>query len=211
MERRSTIAIVLIVVLVGGVSALAAFWSGGSPFGGGRIQLAGLALSGYVEDKEAQIVSLSISGNSTDIVYPELMEAEFTPLINGDWHVTASFVDDSAGYDEIEIYERTFDANISEVLSINTALYDGLSMTFASNDTHDDIMYTPMGFGLEIMYNDGSWISLLTMKDPKGHLILMSGTGSVNNNLLDGYILEPGTALDGLVVAINFVFQCYLG
>ena len=154
---------------------------------------------------------MSICGNSTDIIDPELMESNFVPLGIGEWQVTASFVDDSSGYDEIETYQRSFSANFSSVLSINTALYDGLGTTYASNDTIYDIMYTCMGFSLDIVYTDGSWISLLTMLDPQGHLILMSGTGPINQNLLDGYILEPGDALDGLVDAIHSVFQYHLG
>ncbi len=211
MEKRTSIAFVMIIIVTGGLLALVILQRGGTPFGGSRIQLAGLALSGYLEDREPQIASMSICGNSTDIIFPELMEASFVPLPSGEWQLTASFVDDSGGYYEIEIYERSFTANLTEVVSINTALYDGLSMTYASNATHDDIMYTPMGFSLDIMYTDGSWISLLTLLDSEGHLILMSGTGPINQNLLDGYILEPGDALDGLVDAIHSVFQYHLG
>lgn len=210
MERRSAIALVLIITIIGGLVVLRVFWWGGGGIGGGRIQLAGLVLSGHLEDKEAQITSMRICGNSTDIVYPELMEADFVPLVSGEWQVTAGFVDDSSGYDEIETYERSFTANASEVLRVNTALYDGLSTTYASNDTIHEIMYTSMGFSLDIMYNDGSWISLLTMQDPKGHIILLSGIGPVNQNLLDGYILEPGSALESLVDEIHSVFQYHL-
>lgn len=211
MERRSAIALVLIITIVGGLSVLGMFWYRGGTLSGGRIQLAGLVLSGYLEEREVQIASISICGNSTDIVYPELMQADIVPLGSGEWQVIAHFVDDSSGYDEIETYERSFTANVSEVLLINTALYDGLSTTYASNDTIYDIMYTSMGFSLDILYNDGSWISLLTMQDTKGHIILMSGIGPINQNLLDGYILEPGSALNSLVDAIRSVFQYYLG
>ena len=210
MERRSAIAIVLVAIITGGLLVLALFQNGGYSSNSGNIQLAGSALSGHLEDRESQIVSIRICGNSTDIVYPELMDAKIVPLSSGEWQVTATFVDDSSGYDAIETYEKTFNANLSDVLSINTALYDDLSMTFASNDTFHDIRDFNMGFGLDIKYKDGSWIYLLTIQDAKGHLVLKSGTGLINRNLLDGYILEPGNALDGLVDAIHSVFQYHL-
>ncbi len=211
MEKRTAIVLVLLITIAGGLSVLGMFWFGGGTLGGGRIQLAGVVLAGYVEGREAQVALMSICGNSTDIVYPELMEANIVPLSDSEWQVTASFVNDSAGYDEIETYERSFTANVSEVLLINTALYDGLRTTYASNDTYHDFMDTNMGFSLDISYNDGSWISLLTIQDSKGHIILMSGTGPMNKNLLDGFILEPGSALNNLVDTMHSVFQNHLG
>ncbi len=208
VTRRTLYGILLVGILLVAVAGMLLFRGGTF---GGRLMVAGVPLSNYLQEKEPAIGTLRISGNSTDIVYPELMEAEFTPQADGTWHVKASFVDDSAGYDEIEIYDREFFATTTEVGQINTALYDGLDGTYASNDTLSDLEYASMGFSVDILYTDRSWISMITMMDEKGHLILMSGTGTFYPNMVAGYILEPSSALDGLVEAIRTVFESHLG
>jgi len=209
VSRRTLSGLLLVGILLLAVGGM--LWLRGGGIFGGRLALAGVALSDYLQEKEPTIGTLRISGNSSDIVYPELMEAEFTPQVDGSWYVKVSFVDDSAGYDEIETYDREFYANTTEVGQINTALYDGLDGTYASNDTLSDLEYASMGFSVDILYADGSWISMITMMDEKGHLILMSGVGTFNPNMVNGYILEPSSALDGLVEAIGTVFESHLG
>ncbi|MHA2081284.1 MAG: hypothetical protein ACW99H_09095, partial [Candidatus Thorarchaeota archaeon] len=64
------------------------------------------------------IASLRICGNSTDILYPELMEA-FLVFQNGSWMISASFLDDSEGWEYPEFYEREFSVTPEEIEIIN--------------------------------------------------------------------------------------------
>jgi len=169
----------------------------------GRIHLPGLG-------GESQIESIRICGNTSDVLYPELMDATFTPDSSGGWNVTASFVDDSLGPYNLTVYDSNFTASAAEVENINTAVHDGLGLTYASADSIVDIT-AHMAFDILLTYEDGTWVYLLKLLTEKGHIILLSGTGTPYLNLLDGDLLEPGTALDGMVSAINEIFVNHLG
>ncbi len=195
MVNKGTQATVLVVVVVSAAFVGLVYT--------GRIHLPGLG-------GESQIASIQICGNSSDILYPELMDATFSPDSTDGWLVTASFLDDSLGPYNLTVYDRTFTANTTEVENINKALHDGLGLTYTSDDSIVDITAN-MAFYILITYNDGTWVYLLKLLSEKGHIILLSGTGTPNLNLLDGDLLEPGTALDGMVSAINETFVNHLG
>ncbi len=154
------------------------------------------------------IETLRIFGNSSDIIYPELMEAFFHQELY-EWLVSASFLDDSEGWENPELYERVFGVSDENVTAIDDALSDALSQTHASEDQVLSILdLNPhVGFGIEIIYTDGSWIYLCTFQTEKGHIIKKSGSGTLDTNLLDGTLLEPVAALEGLVNIIQAVFS----
>lgn len=203
-------AILIGVSLFGGVMTLYLLsGSGGNGSGDDGGVLSGNALSQYLEEQETNIAYLQICGNSSDIVYPELMEATFTPLESGGWSVEALFLDDAEGPYETTQYTETFTVSVIDVNTINTALYDGLNQTYPSEDKMQDL-YIQMGFALDIIYEDGTWISLLTLQSSSGHIVVMSGSGTPDRNLINGDLLEPGNALDGLVAAMGNVFASHL-
>jgi hypothetical protein len=185
----------------------------------------GVSLSNYMVDKSSDILAMAICGNSSDIVYPELMHAVFIPQEAGTWLVRTTLLDDSEGPYNLSIYEEEFYASVSEVEAINHALYGGLENTTESQVS----IYTVtdlgiMGFGLDILYNDGTWIQLLTIQSGVGYMILLEGTyqnipDTTNpfgydlgrdTNLLNGAVLEPGSALDSLIFQMNQVFTDHL-
>jgi hypothetical protein len=187
--------------------------------------MSGTSLSSFMESKAANILAVQILGNSTDIVYPELMAALFVPNSTGAWIVSATFLNDSLGPGNITFYEEHFLTTISEVISINTAIYAGLNATTLSSDSIADLMYS-VGFGLDILYTDGTWIQLFTLQSPSGHIVFLNGTYTGtpdtvdpfnpsfitrDENWLNGILLEPGSALDDLVATMNGVFVNHLG
>ena len=157
------------------------------------------------------IASLRMSGNSTDILYPELMEAFFV-FENGNWMISASFVDDSEGWENPEIYDIEFSVTSEEVELINLRLHEGLNGTHPS-EISPSVLLEPsphIGFDIEITYTDGSWIYVTTFQTDEGHIITNSGTDTIDNNLLSGTVLEPISALDSLVTAIHTIFSNHL-
>ena len=185
----------------------------------------GVSLSDYMVDKSSNILAMAILGNSSDIVYPELMEAVLIPQEGGTWLVRITLLDDSEGPHNLSIYEEEFYASISEVEAINQALYGGLENTTESQVSIYNVTdLGMMGFGLDILYNDGTWIQLLTIQSDVGYMILLEGTyqnipDTTNpfgynlgrdTNLLNGAVLEPGSALDSLILQMNQVFTDHL-
>ncbi|MHA1862986.1 MAG: hypothetical protein ACTSWA_04385 [Candidatus Thorarchaeota archaeon] len=159
------------------------------------------------------ITTLKICGNSTDLLYPELAEANFVFLENGSWQVNANFMDDSAGYYEyLEIYDRTFTVTPEEVESINDALYEGLNQTYSSNVTALMLLESSpsIWYDIQITYTDDSWLYITAFQTDQGHIISNHGTGTPNTNLLDGTVLEPLSALDCLVTAIYNLFSNHI-
>ena len=157
------------------------------------------------------ITSLRICGNSTDILYPELMEA-FLVFQEGNWMVNATFVDDSEGWENPEIYDREFLVTPEEVEMISLNLLEGLNGTYPS-EISPSVLLEPsphIGFDIEITYTDGSWIYVVTFQTDQGHIISNNGTGTPNTSLLSGIVLEPISALDSLVTAIYTVFSNHL-
>ena len=161
----------------------------------------------------SQVHSLNILGNSSDIVYPELMEAVFELQSSGEYNVSAHFLDDSTSIYEPEIYDRSFYATQAEMNSIIESLYTGLNDTIESSDSIETITYEgSMGYEVDVIFTDGSWVYILTIQSQKGHIIFLSGTSSGdseyrNRNLLDGILLEPASALDSLVIVLNSIFS----
>ncbi len=157
------------------------------------------------------VSSIFILANSTDIVYPELMEATFA--IEGEqWVVQANFVDDSEGWENPEIYDRTFSATDDEVSSINDALIASLNMTAQSEDNLTSILSSGahIGFHIVVTYNDGRWVSIWTLQIESGSFLYKTGIGTPDLNMLDANLLEPVSALNGLVTAIHSVFSSNL-
>jgi hypothetical protein len=164
----------------------------------------------------SQVQYLNILGNSSDIIYPELMESVFELKTSGEYNVSAHFLDDSAGPYELETYDRSFMTTQSEVISIIDALYTGLNNTMQSPDSISTITYQgSIGYELDVTFTDGTWIYILTIQSPKGHIIFLNGTSTGdseyhNRNLLDGILLEPASALDPLVLVLNSIFSEHL-
>ncbi|MFW9918027.1 MAG: hypothetical protein ACFFED_00345 [Candidatus Thorarchaeota archaeon] len=154
------------------------------------------------------VSSITILANSTDIVYPELMEATFG-IEGSEWVVTANFVDDSEGWESPEIYDRTFSVTDDEVTSISDALSAGLNLTVQSEDNLTTILIAgdSIGFHMVITYNDGGWASIWTLQTEKGHILFKSGMGTPDLNMVDADLLEPVGAMNGLVTAIYTVFS----
>jgi len=166
-----------------------------------------------VTPNSSEITSLTICGNSSDLLYPELAEANFVFLGNGIWRVTAHFVDDSGGYENLVIYDRNFTVTSGDIESINEALYEGLNHTYSSEISVQTLLGSSPSilYEIDVTYADGSWIYITTFQTDQGHIIFNSGTGIPDTNLLNGAVLEPSSALDCLVAAIYAVFSNYLG
>jgi hypothetical protein len=157
------------------------------------------------------IASITVCGNSTDILYPELMDASLF-FQDGNWTVSASFVDDSEGWENPELYDREFTIASEEVMSISLSFLDGLNDTYPSEMSVSELLEPSphIGFEIEIIYSDGSWVYVTTFQIGEGYIISNSGTGTPDRNLLSGSVLEPVSALDGLVEAIYTVFSNHL-
>lgn len=211
MDSRKPVAVLIALVLSGALITLYLSWgSEDNGTGTGVCGLSGTDLSEYIEEQQSKVAYMHICGNSSDIVYCELMEATFTPIEPGAWWVEVLLLDDSGGPCEVTQSTETFTASSAEVNTINSALYDGLDQTYASEDMIQNLDLQ-MGFALDIVYEDGTWISLLTLQSSVGHIVVMCGAGTPDRNLLGGDLLEPGSALDGLVAALNGLFVSHLG
>lgn len=157
------------------------------------------------------ITSLRICGNSTDILYPELMDASCV-FQEDNWMISASFVDNSEGWENPEIYDREFSVTPEEIEIINMRLHEGLNGTYPSEISPSVMLESNphIGFDIEITYTDGSWIYIATFQTDQGHIISNYGTGTPDMNLLSGTVLEPISALDNLVTAIHTIFSNHL-
>jgi len=131
---------------------------------------------------------------------------------DGIWTVSASFVDDSEGWENPEIYDIEFSVTPEEVEMINLSFHEGLNGTYPSEISSSVLLEsdTHIGFDIDITYTDGSWIYITTFQTDQGHIISNSGTGTMDKDLLSGTVLEPISALDGLVIAIYTVFSNHL-
>jgi hypothetical protein len=225
MMNRKWLGLLAIPIVLGVLVAAPFLLSFLAPPPSGNGDPSGTALSTFMEEKASDILAVQILGNSTDIVYPELMAALFVPNSTGAWIVNATFLDDSQGPSNITIYEEYFLTTIAEVSDINNAIYAGLDATVPSLDSITELPYS-VGFGLDILYTDGTWVQLFTLQSPGGHIIFLNGTytgtpDSVNpfnpsfitrdENWFNGVLLEPGSALDNLVLTMNAVFVNHLG
>ena len=159
----------------------------------------------------ATISSLTICGNSTDILYPELMEAEFAPA-GQDWFVTAKFLDDSQGSYNLSIYRHNFTMSGEELQGLLFPLSQGLASANASTvDSRTALGSSPsIAWLVDVSLTNGSWI-YLTVLLTEPYALLLLGEGPINHNLLDAVVLEPVSVFDPLVVAINAIFTNHLG
>jgi hypothetical protein len=221
--KRKWLALLTIPVVISVVVAAPLLFSlfAPAPTDGG---LTGAQLASFMEGKASDVLAVQILGNSTDIVYPELMAALFVSNVTGAWIVSATFLNDS-GPGNPTPYEEYFLTTLAEVDDINNAIYAGLEATIPSADSLSDLYYS-VGFGLDILYEDGTWIQLFTIQSPTVHIIFLNGTytgtpDTVNpfdpayiqrdENWLNGILLEPGTALNDLVTTMYAVFDNHLG
>lgn len=161
---------------------------------------------------DSDIMSITIHGNTSDILYPELMDASFEIQSNS-WIVTANFLNDSGGSENPEAYDRTFSVTNEEVISISDALWESLNSTSESEEQTDVVleMWASIGYQIEITYSDGSWVCIWTLQTEKGHILFSQGTGTPNHNMVDATVLEPIEALDGLVREVYTVFDEHIG
>jgi len=202
-----------------------------APDGGVR----GEELASFMNEKEPDILAVRIlrycvseilCGNlfCGDLVYPDLRDALFIPLTTGAWNATAIFVNETQESNDELFYKEAFQITVSEVENIYKAIYTGLSNAIPSSDSVYDVMFF-IGFGLDILYEDGTWVQLFTIPSAKGHIMFLNGTYTgapdpVNpfdlnflhreENRLNGVLLEPGNALDELVAVMNLVFMNHL-
>lgn len=222
--NRKWLGLIVIPVVLGVLLAspyLLNLFAPAPPMDNGNI---GTSLSSFMENKASDILAVQILGNSTDIVYLDLMYALFVPNITGAWIVSATFLNDTDVHN-ITSYEEYFLTTLTEVENINNAIYTGLNATIPSQDSITDLLF-PIGFGLDILYEDGTWIQVFSIQSPKGHIMFLNGTytGTPHSvhpfdstfitrdqNWQNGILLEPGTALDNLVVVIHEVFDNHLG
>ena len=139
------------------------------------------------------------------------MEA-FIIFEGSNWTVSANFVDDSEGWENPEIYDREFLVTQEEIEMINLKLLEGLNGTYPSEISPTVLLEnsTHIGFDIEIIYTDGSWIYATTFQTTLGHIISNNGADPIDKNLLSGTVLEPISALDSLVEAIYAVFSNHL-
>jgi hypothetical protein len=165
-------------------------------------------------ENSSGIAALTISANSTDLLYPELAEASFLFLGNDTWQVSANFMNDSVDwYENLMIYDRNFIITSEELKSIDNALYEGLNQTYPSNTSALALLeQSPhMWYQIEITYTNGSWIFITAFQTELGHIITNRGTGNIDTNLIVGAVLEPLSGLDCLVTAIYTIFSNHLG
>ncbi len=199
VSENSKVVIVATIIIIGiSAAAFQSMFNSGNPI---------------ATPNSSGIVTLTICGNSTDLLYPELAEVNFVLLENGSWQVNAQFMNDSAGYYEyLEIYDRTFTVTPEEVESINDALYEGLNQTYSSNITALMLLESSASiwYDIQITYTDGSWIYITTFQTDQGHIISNHGKGTPDTNLLDGTVLEPLSALDCLVTTIFNLFSNHI-
>ncbi|MFW9955720.1 MAG: hypothetical protein ACFFD3_14315 [Candidatus Thorarchaeota archaeon] len=193
MSAQGSKAAIIITVIVISVSAVAFTYfinSSNTSFGG------------------TDVTSITIIGNTSDIVYPELMEASIDRDVFGMWHVSASFLDNSGGWDSTESYERTFIISLENVTAINNALTAGLNLTYPSEDIIQGVMEmgSHIGFIIEVLYSDGTWLYVCTFQTEKGHIMVKSGRGTLDAGL-DGPLFEPVAALNDFTVTVQTVFS----
>ncbi len=157
------------------------------------------------------IASFRICGNSTDILYPELMDASLV-LQEHSLMILASFLDDSEGFENPLLYEREFTVTPEEIENICLSLHEGLNHTYPSETSSLELLESSfnMGFEIEITYSDGSWVYVITVQVGEGYIMFNSGKGTPDRGLESCAVLEPVSALDGLVTTIYSVFTNHL-
>lgn len=164
-----------------------------------------------MSDGFLDISSLSICGNSTDILYPELMRADFV-LVGQEWSVNARFLNDSLSSMNPEIYQCNFTISREDLRTLLAPLLQGIeSANTSAIDVRTVLESSPsIAWQIDISFTDGSWIHL-TVWLTVPYIFLLNGTDTPNHNLLDALVLQPVSVLDPLVLAINEIFANHLG
>ncbi len=157
----------------------------------------------------SDVVSIYILGNSSDIVYPELMEATIEYNEEDGWSVTANFVDDSEGWENPETYDRTFSVTNDDIISLSDAFSAALNLTSPCEDDKESILQSDANVGFEVLitYSDGTWICVWMLQTESGHILFKSGTGSPDLGMLDADLLQPISAFDGFIDVVEDVFS----
>ena len=156
----------------------------------------------------SDVTSIYILGNSSDIVYPELMDVMIEYTEEDGWVVTANFVDDSEGWENPEIYDRTFSLTNDDVIPLSEAFSAGVNLTSPCEDDKDTILESNahIGFQVLVTYADGTWSCVWMLQTESGHLLFNSGTGSPNQNMLDADLLQPVSAFNSFIDVVEQVF-----
>ena len=211
MESKGTAVLILIVTVAGVFLAY--------PL------LIGLENGGSTNDTGT--VFISVIGNSTDIVYPELGEAQFMPAGVGGWEIVVEMVDDSQGFESVTVNSSTFNAGNEEINQIHSALFLALNGSLVSERTAYDLLNAnaSIGFLVDMIFDDNTWIQVYTFQGQTEFLLLNgSYTGtfdhqaefpiwSINRdtNMLNGICLESVFVLDSFIDALHAFFSNYLG
>ncbi|MBN2229833.1 MAG: hypothetical protein JW779_09595 [Candidatus Thorarchaeota archaeon] len=158
------------------------------------------------------ISEMRICGNSTDLLYPDLAEADFVLLDNGNWQVDADFLNDSLDFEYLESYSHFFEVTEEEIRSITNALYYGLNQTRSSEIMAIALLESSPSdwYDVKLTYTNVSWVYITAFQTEPGYIIYNSGTATLNTNLLDGTVIEPLSALDFLVTAIYTIFSNHM-
>jgi hypothetical protein len=191
LEQGNARIVVVATLLIVGISAtglILALNSGGN---------------GSSNGSTSQIASLTICGNTTDILYPELMEAEFIPL-GGLWFIDMSFVNDSVDPMNPVLSQQNGTIANEDLQTLLDPLYTGLHSTSTSNLTAETVLEDSphIAWTFDLTFTNGTWI-YLTVLLTEPYILCLSGAGTPNHNLLDADVLEPPSAFDSLVAAIN--------
>jgi hypothetical protein len=211
MESKGTAVLILIVTVAGVFLAY--------PL------LIGLENGGSTND--TGIVFISVIGNSTDIVYPELGEAQFMPAGVGGWEIVVEMVDDSQGFESVRVYSSAFNAGNEGINQIRSALFLALNGSLVSERTAYDLLNAnaSIGFLVDMIFDDNTWIHVYTFQGQTEFLLLNgSYTGTFDpqaeypiwsitrdTNMLDGICLESVFLLDSFVDTLDAFFSKYLG
>ncbi|MFW9913919.1 MAG: hypothetical protein ACFFEU_15675 [Candidatus Thorarchaeota archaeon] len=173
------------------------------------------------------ILFISVIGNSTDIVYPELGEAQFMPVGLGGWEIDVEIVDDSQGFESVSVYSSTFNAGNEEINQIRSALFLALNGSLVSERTAYDLLNAnaSIGFLVDMIFDDNTWIHVYTFQGQTEFLLLNgSYTGTFDpqaeypiwsitrdTNMLNGICLESVFVLDTFADTLYAFFSKYLG
>ncbi|KXH77313.1 MAG: hypothetical protein AM326_05330 [Candidatus Thorarchaeota archaeon SMTZ-45] len=211
MESKGTAVMILVVTVAGVFIAY--------PL------LIGLGNQSYAN--EIGILYISILGNSSDIVYPELGGANFKPDSLGGWSIQVEMVNDSEGYENVNVYASSFTASNDDVTQIYNSLFHGLNISLVSTRTTIDLLNSnaSIGYLVDIIFDDNTWIHVYTFLG-QNEFLLLNGTytGTFNyqaefpawsisrdTNMLNGICLESISVLDPFENTLHRFFANYLG
>lgn len=158
----------------------------------------------------SQIASLLICGNTTDILYPELMDAEFIPLGSA-WFVDMSFVNDSDDPMNPDCFQQNGTISNGDLLALLEPLYTGIQSANTSETSAMAVLEDSphIAWTFDLTFTNGTWV-YLTVLLTEPFILYLSGAGTPNHNLLDAVVLEPPSVFDTLASAINTLITAAL-